>query len=399
MEVGRHFRPLLGPDALAPLLGQVAAHAQPPRTGHHSQPGHDAGGGEEALAEGGEGVGRGQERTHAAHHQGHAYHHPGQRRPPALDFDRGRDASDHPLQRGPVVGARLAPDDGQADAGQEHRPHHRVAEPQSRLPQEQEHSEHHRHHGQDLGRVVALVAHGRLGQRLVGALLGEDQPPHDVEEGAAAAGGHQGDHQDADDDRVEAVGPGHPRADAAEHPPLAGAGDLGPASRALLLASGSLTCTDDPMTVWRRLRESPRGGGRGRVRVGSGSSRMVGGRRSAHAAFHGHSTRNPTPRRTASAGVPSPTGGTHPGHRRHGDLRPLRGPGPPLRGRPPRLPDRLRGDVAGRGDRESCSIWWDGRWCPTTRASRSGPAGCRARTRPAATSCWPRPWPASGCSC
>ena len=200
MHARRHVGPLVGPDALAALVHEVAGEAQPPRAEDQEQPGDDGRRGEHALADGGEVHVGGKEQPHA----------PG---------------DEQDSQAGPRLPARpldLAPDDHQPDRSEHRRPHDAVAHPEPGVAQEEQTAQEDEPeraqpaHVPDAPSTVGGEEAGELDRVL--ALLGYRQPAEPVEHDPDPAAEGEDDERDPDDDGVDAQPVGEARGDARHHP-------------------------------------------------------------------------------------------------------------------------------------------------------------------------------------
>jgi len=123
VEVRCHLGPLLGADATAPLVDQVAPDAPDPRAANQPQPANGDERREQHRSSRGEAVAVGQEDGHRAEDQ----------QAPDGDARNGAAAADHHVHRraaAPILTA-ARPQDGEADGAKRHWPGECLAEPEA----------------------------------------------------------------------------------------------------------------------------------------------------------------------------------------------------------------------------------------------------------------------------
>ena len=191
VQMGGHLRPLLGADALPPLVGELADQLVHPRPEDQAEAGH----GDQRRRR------RRCERLRARCSTARKVVIPAMtRRAPdgqaaawtARSGPRPGSGGSRGELRQPRAAAVVAsgPEHGRAERGQAHRPHERVAEPQAQLAEQEEETRDHQRHRDDLGGAVdrgGSAASGQAGAAAVstgvrlGFGLGAEQPSEQVQ--------------------------------------------------------------------------------------------------------------------------------------------------------------------------------------------------------------------------
>ena len=205
VEMGGDVGPLLGADALAALLGEVAAEPQPERREDERQRDEDHDHREDDVAGGRERVVEVEEDEAAA------------------DDERGaeRDAPDRvgrePDRGRAAVAGRgrgLAPDQRAADRGEHDRPHERVADPDPPLAeQQQDRPDEERHPGRHL---PARAAAGEAEREPPACALAGHQQPREGVQADPEAADRRREERDAEEQRRDPEAAREPGADAAD---------------------------------------------------------------------------------------------------------------------------------------------------------------------------------------